>query len=68
MLRRPYISVTGISTVDEARLLAEVFQRVLPPNSTHFGMVGYLVMYYMLRWHKHSSKTHPSLDLLPQLL
>lgn len=40
---RPYISVTGVTNLQEANVLAETFSRCLPPSFTHQGAVGYLV-------------------------
>lgn len=65
---KPYIGVTGLTIPDEARVVAQTFERCLPPESSHQGAVGYLVNLSTLDGFNRCPAKFPDINDLPSLL
>lgn len=65
---KPYISVTGVTTLQEAQVVAQTFGCCLPPESNHQGAVGYLANSYTLDGSNRRPTKFPDINDLPLLL
>lgn len=66
--KQPYIGITGISTIEEAEIIAKNFQIQLLGLKTHVAMSGYLVSQKTLLGDVIGPESYPFLGLLPRLL
>ncbi len=64
---KPYIGITGITTKHEAETVMEAFNTHLP-QSTHQGMIGYLVSRRTLYGEEERSRKYPPVGSLPLLM
>jgi hypothetical protein len=69
MKARPYVGITGLTTVDEVnRVLQEFSQAGYDLNSQHLPMLGFLVSRKTLLLMKTENRRYPALSELPSLL
>src|SRR3989344_8246965 len=66
--KQPYIEITGISTFEEAEIIAKNFQIQLLGLRTHKPMSGYLVSQKTLSGDTTSPESYPFIGMLPKLL
>lgn len=66
--RKPYISVTGVTNLQEARTLTKTFNRSLSPESSHQGAMGFLVTSRTLEGINPRPSKFPCVSELPILL
>lgn len=65
---KPYISVTGVTNLEEAKILADTFNHCLSAQSSHQGAVGFLVNSYTLEGFNRKPSRFPNSAQLPDLL
>lgn len=66
--RKPYVGVTGVTTLDDARAVAAAFARNFSQMANQSGMVGFLVSYETLNGEAGSNSRYPLFADLPNLL
>lgn len=65
---KPYISVTGVTNLAEAKFIASAFRNAMGYNHSHQGAVGYLANLESLNRFNLENLKRPDLSTLPTLL
>lgn len=65
---KPYIGITGPTRRNEATLINRIFTSELTTDSSHQGMVGYLVSHRTLRGQVEGRSRYPAISVVPDML